>query len=852
MTHFSYLDAPASSASALAALPSWLAAWFPHRYGEPTEPQRLAWPALAGDGNLLISAPTGTGKTWAALAPIIAELCSSLEPESFSTSPLRAVMVSPLKALVADTARGLEGDLADLEERLPEGHRLPRIAVRTGDSSAAERRALITDPPDLLLTTPESLAILLTRADMAGVFANLRWLLIDEAHAFASGKRGADLALSAERLSALACGPVRRVGLSATATPLPETARFVAGTGRPCSIVRAAGAVPPLLRLEPLPEGEKFLAALVQRIAKELPRHRSTLVFTNTRSLAERLAWTIRRRVPAFDGRIAVHHSALSARRRRETEQRFKRGELAAVVTSTSLELGIDIGSVGLAVLVHPPGDVVRLLQRVGRAGHVPGGLRHGLVLTASAAELLEAAVTCASARSDQCEPLSLPDAPLDVLCQHILGACCAGSRHPDDLFALFRQAAPYSALSRRDFDACIAYLRGLDCEGRVWLAERLREDGDCFRVKDAQTARLLRRNIGTILTDRTVSVALRSGEELSPVGEIDEAFAERLEPGARFLLDGRCLEFRSMQEGAAVVEEVVGRPRVPRWGGDGWPLSPQLAQRLYLLRTQAAEALREGPERLRQMLVSDYALTPEGAEMLAAYFQQQEAVSEVPDAGALLIEAVDAGHITELYFHTPLNRPGNDALARVALRRLARDLGRSAQSQVADLGLLLQVRGTVPAPADWARQLLAADGFRAELDTALRDSEAVRMRFGRVATTGLMVLRNPIGQQRKVGGSDWAGRELYERLRVRDPDFVLVRQSLREVSAELCSADDGEAFARRLPLLTVRCRFLRVPSPFAQAWTQQDAGPAAEAASPQEALLRLHAELTGGGDALA
>ncbi|MBY0233222.1 MAG: DEAD/DEAH box helicase [Gemmataceae bacterium] len=846
MDAFVFLDAPASAATALASLPPWLAAWFTRRYGEPTEAQRLAWPAISAGGNVLVSAPTGTGKTLAALLPVL----GSME----GGQGLRAVVVSPLKALVADTVRTLEADLADLAEEREHGL---RIAARTGDASPAERKALHEAPPDVLVTTPESLGVLLTRADASRLFAGLRWLVVDEVHALAGNKRGADLSLSLERVSALS-GEARRVGLSATATPLREAARWLAGTDRACSIVRVGGASPPELVLEPLPEGEKFLAALTRRLALELPRHRSTLVFTNTRGLAERLAWNLRRAVPEMDARIAVHHSALAARRRREVEQRFKRGELAAVVSSTSLELGIDIGSVGLAVLVHPPGDVVRLLQRVGRAGHEPGGVRRGLVLTGSASELLEATVTAASGRSGQCEPFAVPPAPLDVLCQHLLGACCSGPQDADALHGMFKRAAPFASLTREDFDDCLRYLRGLDREGRAWLPARLREDGDQWTVQDDRTARLLRRNLGTILTDRAVAVVLRAPDPTeddpvpqgTQVGEIDEAFAERLAPGERFLLDGRCLEFRSLGEGGAVVEEVPGRPRVPRWGGDGWPLSPELARRLFVLRTQAAEALREGAEALRRLLAHDYALTPEGVDLLAAYFQQQEAVSEVPGAATLLIEAVDMGVDTELYLHTPLNRTANDSLARVAVERLRRE-GRSATTQVADLGWLLKLRGAVADPAGLLRRLLEAEGFLPVLEAALAESEAVRLRFGRVAQTGLMVLRNPEGRPRKVGGSAWSSRELFDRLRRREPGFVLLRQALGEARAELCDAAAGEEYARSLPLLTVRCRWLPVPSPFARAWTQQDAGPGGDPLSAEESLLRLHAELMGAADAV-
>jgi ATP-dependent Lhr-like helicase len=855
---FRFLDAPVSASTALEALPASLSAWFRRRFGEPTAAQRLAWTALA-DGNLLVSAPTGTGKTLAALLPVIGDLIRYPPCSGWSDSPLRALYVAPLKALVYDVARTLEAHLADLADLLPEGTRLPRLAVRTGDTTADERHRQQDNPPELLLTTPESLAVVLSQTSYTPVLANLEWVVIDEVHALAGNKRGADLAASLERLEGItSAGCLRRIGLSATAAPLAEAARYLVGVERSCTIACVQERSGLSLSVEPLPEGNRFFWALVERLVRELPQQRATLVFTNTRALSERLAWTVRRKMPDWDRLIGVHHSALSAARRREVERRFKEGELRAVVSSTSLELGIDIGNVDLVVLIHPPGDVVRLLQRVGRAGHAPEAVRRGLVLTASPAELLEAAVTLASGRSGQCEPLRLSQAPLDVVCQQILGSCCARSRDAEEMFDRLRRAGPFSELRREDFDDCLAYLRGIDRQGEAWLPARLRADGDCWRIRNARTARLFRRNLGTILAERTAPVVLRTQPvepiaiedeppSLLPIGEVDEAFADRLQPGDRFLLDGRCLEHQTREEGAVVVDEVLGRPRTPRWGGDGWALSPELARRLYLLRTRAAEALREGSSALTWLLENDYGLRGEAVQMLAAYFQQQECVSEIPEAGVLLVEAVRAEGGATYYFHTPLNRPGNDALARVAVARLARDFGRSAQSVIADLGIVLQLRSEPANVAEMVRGLLDVSGFRSDLDASLAESHALKSRFARVAQTGLMILRNPDGRRQRVGGAGWPARRLFEQVRAHDDDFVLLRQALAEVRSESCDADTAGQYAASLPTLAVRVRWLRQPSPFAAAWTQPDVGEVPAAQTPAEALQRLHAELTGG-----
>jgi ATP-dependent Lhr-like helicase len=322
--------------------------------------------------------------------------------------------------------------------------------------------------------------------------------------------------------------------------------------------------------------------------------------------------------------------------------------------------------------------------------------------------------------------------------------------------------------------------------------------------------------------------------------------FADRLQPGDRFLLGGCCLEVRRSDGHAVYVEEVVGRPVVPRWGGDGWPLSAELARRLYLLRTQAAEALRDGPAALADLLRRDYGLEGRSVTALVEYFQRQECVSEIPDAGTCLIEAVPAAAGVAYYVHTPLSRAANDALVRVMVLRLRRDRGLSVPSLVADLGLALFFPAAVRLLPDDFRALLAPTGFEDDLSTAVAGGLALRERFRRVALTGLMLLRNPLGRRQRVGGHDWAERRLFERVSADDPAFVLLRQAVREVRDENCDATAALTFLHDLERQTVRCRWLAGVSPFAESWTQVAAGPAESAESPVEALERLHAHLTG------
>ena len=847
---------PPSLETTWAALSVALRAWFERRLGVPTTAQRLAWPALAAGKNLFLSSPTGSGKTLAAFLPILDRL-----GHDESTGTVRCLYVTPLKALGNDVCRTLRACLEDLP-----GERRPiRVVLRTGDASARARRRLPLEPPDVLLTTPESLAVLLSQSTLAALFGGLRWVVVDELHALAPTKRGADLALSLERLEALTAVAPQRIGLSATCTPLPEAARFLVGAERPCAVGAVAETDRLHLAIEPLGDTAAFLPSLVARLKPELEANAATLIFTNTRSLAERLTWALARQFPQWTDRIGIHHSSLAAGRRREVEARLKRGELRAVVSSTSLELGIDMGPVDAVVLVHPPGEVMRMVQRVGRAGHGPQRLRRGLILTATAAELLEAAVTGASSRGGQYEPLRIPAYPLDVLCQHLLGMAAQASWSSDEAFALVRRAYPYRDLLRSDFVACTNYLSGRRNDGRPWLPFRLHWKGDRFTILDPRTARVLRRNIGTILGEEPRPVRLmprnrrdRGRERAAPerdgfqVGEVEEAFADRLQPGDRFLLGGQCLEFRGTAGPALLVEEVVGRPVVPRWPGDGWPLSAALAARLYLLRNQAAEALRDGSACLARLLREEYGLGEPAVGALAAYFERQESISEIPTAATLLIEMVGTDVGTDYYFHTPLNRLANDALARVAVRRLVRGHGLAVSSVVADLGLLLSIAESAELSPDEWRAILDAAGFEADLTEAVADSITLRERFRRVALTGLMLLRNPLGARRRVGGPDWAERRLFDRLRADEPDFVLLRQARREVWESCCDAPAARAFLAAMPRRMLRLRRLGGPSPFAEAWTQPAVGPVGGTDTPHDVLQRLHAALTDSGDPCA
>ncbi len=847
-----FLSLASSPDAALAALAPPVASWFRQTFSTPTAAQRYAWPVLQKGENLLLSAPTGTGKTLAAFLPIVSRLWD--DPRE----GLACLYVAPMKALIRDVGKNLRRYLRQMKKGI-------RVGLRTGDTSATIKRRQWENPPHILLTTPESLAVLLANPQAEQLFGNLRWIVVDEIHALAGNKRGADLALSLERLKprneyfkprdeySNPAGP-QRIGLSATCAPLPIMAQFLVGTGRPCAIAAVPDQSAIDLAVEPLQSdggNPGFMAGLLNRLNTEISVNQTTLIFTNTRALAERLTWALKRRFSATKHRIAVHHSSIAALRRRIVERQLKKGRLDVVITSASLELGIDIGSVDGVVFVHPPRGVARFLQRLGRSGHRPGQPRRGLLLTSGPAELLEATVTAAAGRGGQLEPLVPPSQPLDVLCQHIVGLAKSDWWTPDDVYRLVVRAYPYRDLGRDDFDQCLAYLSGRHADGRAWLPARLRWENGRFAIVSPGTLKLMRRNLGTILAEERRAVRLLDPQATADgfeqksflVGFLDDAYADRLRPGDRLLLDGRCFQYRRCENRAVLVDEVSSRPVVPCWTGSGWSLSRELAQRLFLFRQQAADALREGPAYLRNWLGREYNLGESACSELARLFDLQETMSEIPDERTLLVETVTDGICITHFVHTPLNRPGNDALARVATWRLFRDHRQEAQSVAADLGFSVAVTDRQFLDAlDWPT-LLAPQEFDQDLKKAVATCASMRERFAQAATIGLMVLRNPVGGRRKVGGHDWVQRRLFDQVRDAAPNFVLLRQAESEMQTEVCDADAARRYVSELPGRFVRCRRLDQISPFAQSWTQE-ADILDE--SREETLASLHAELVG------
>jgi ATP-dependent Lhr-like helicase len=536
--------------------------WFQSSFMTPTAAQELGWSAIASGDNTLIHAPTGSGKTLAAFLWAIDRL--SHEPTPPERERCRVVYVSPLKALAYDIERNLRAPLAGIglaAERM--GVELPSIstAMRTGDTPARDRRSMLRHPPDILITTPESLYLMLT-SQAREILAPVRWVIIDEIHSVAGTKRGSHLSLSLERLHEIAAVPPQRIGLSATQRPLDAIAEFLGGgvpteeawRARPVVVVDAPREkeldvqivvpVDDMTRPEtsPLPEGvapderahRSIWPAVYPRLLDLVLSNRSTLLFVNSRGLAERLAAELNRL--AGEELVQSHHGSVSREKRIEIEDRLKRGDLRGVVATSTLELGIDMAAIDLVVLVESPSSVARGLQRVGRAGHQVGAPSAARVFPKHRADLLETAVVVDRMYRGEIEETSIPRNPLDVLAQHVVACVAVEARGVDELYDMVRRASPYRDLPRSSFDAVLDMLSGrYPSDEFADLKPRIVWDRVEGTLEPRSNARMLAVvNAGTIPDRGLFTVSLPEGGK---VGELDEEMVYESRPGDVFVL---------------------------------------------------------------------------------------------------------------------------------------------------------------------------------------------------------------------------------------------------------------------------------------------------------------------------
>ena len=743
-----------------------VAAWFQRRFSAPTPIQVRAWPAIARGRDALIAAPTGSGKTLAAflfcLDRLVREACESREgkvPGSLEDRT-QILYVSPLKALSNDVQRNLEEPLAELCAVAEEMGLAPpavRIGLRTGDTSAKDRRLHVKRPPHVMVTTPESLFILLTSESGRRALRDVRTVIVDEIHAVARDKRGAHLALSIERLDDLVFRThgvrPQRIGLSATVQPIEVAARLLVGARDLPEIVDVGQRRDLDLAIETLADelgavctNEQWVE-VYDRIADLARAHRSTLVFVNTRRLVERVAHALGQRLG--EDQVAAHHGSLSRARRFDAERRLKAGALRVVVATASLELGIDVGSVDLSCLVGSPRSIATALQRIGRSGHAVGATPKGRFFPLTRDQLLECAAIVRAGRRGMLDAITLRDAPLDVLAQQVVAICACEPRTEDEVFTICQRAAPYAGLTRQDHDAVVTMLSEGISTRRGRSGALLHRDGVNQVLKGRRGARLTALTSGGAIPDNANYDVVLEPDGLR-IGTVDEDFAIESMAGDVFLLGNSSWRVRRVETGKVRVEDAKGAaPTIPFWVGEAPARSTELSLEVGALRAAFVSAAGSSGDALGE-LGRECALDLRGLELARDYVAAgHAALGGVPTQTTVIAERFfdEAGGM-QVILHAPFGGRINRAWGLALRKRFCRTFDFELQAAATDDGVLLSLGPQHSFPLEAIFEMVDPEGVEELLVQAALQAPMFGTRWRWNASRALQLVRHQGGRR--------------------------------------------------------------------------------------------------------
>ncbi len=824
-----------------------VAGWFSRSFPAPTPAQAAAWPLVRAGRSTLVAAPTGSGKTLTAFLAAIDALVQQGLTEGGLVDGTQVLYVSPLKALSNDIHINLEQPLAGIGAELQRLGLPPvdiRTAVRTGDTPQAERNAMRKRVPHILVTTPESLYVLLGSESGRQMLRDVRSVIVDEIHAIAGNKRGSHLALSLERLEALCERPLVRVGLSATQKPIDAVARFLVGTERPCEIVdigygRArdlALEVPPV-PLEAVMSNDAW-ALVYDRLAALAGEHRTTLVFVNTRRMAER---TTRHLAERLGGAVvAAHHGSLAREQRLTAEQKLKRGELRVLVATASLELGIDIGDVELVCQLGSPRSIAAFLQRVGRAGHQVSGVSKGRLFPSSRDDLIECAVLLDAVRRGELDTLRIPPAPLDVLAQQIVAEVSSREWQEDALLALLRRAMPYAVLDDATYQALLRMLAEGYTTRHGARGAYLHRDLATRSLRGRRGGRLTALTSGGTIADNSDYAVLLEPQGLN-IGTVNEDFAVESLAGDVFQLGNTSYRILKIEAGRVRVEDAQGMPpSIPFWLGEAPGRSDELSFAVARLRGEIdqrlASAESQAAERL-QPVIDWLADTPgiprEAAQQIVEYLSRaRSALGALPTQRRLIMERFfDESGGTQLVIHSPYGSRINRAWGLALRKRFCRTFNFELQAAATEDAIILSLSTSHSFALDEVWRYLHSASAEQVLIQALLDAPLFGVRWRWIATTALALPRMAGGrkvapQLQRMKSEDLLATVFPDQVACLEnivgereiPDHPLVRQTLDDCLHEAMDSEGWLALLRRMEsgeveLLT---RDLPAPSPLA------------------------------------
>ena len=848
----SYAGKPFSDAESMAVLNPYVKDWFMKNFGELTPPQKYAFKLISEGKNLLITAPTGSGKTISGFLSIISRLFDySLEGKL--EDKVYCVYVSPLRALNNDVYRNLTVPLEQIyaeivkdkgEDILKGNMRKVTIGVRTGDTTQQERRKMLLKPPNILVTTPESLAIILNSRKFMEHLSGLEYVIIDKLHELANNKRGVHLSLSLERLKEEVAGRISLIGLGATLYPLDEAAKFLVGSAasstEDCVIVDASWSKKlDVVTRSPVrdliyTDGQKIEDEMYKMVNQIIKENKSTLIFTNTRSGTERVVFNLKRRF-GYGEDIAAHHSSLSRESRMEVEDLLKKGALKCAVSSTSLELGVDIGAIEDVVQLGSPKSVTRAIQRIGRAGHSYKATAKGEMIALDRDDLVECTIMLDAALKKHLDSFKVPEAPLDVLAQHIIGMSITRKWNVDEAFSLVKKAYSYRDLPRKDFDALLNYLAGnyvgLESRrvyGKIWYDGKERMFGR--RGKMAQVIYML--NLGTIPDEVAINVFDLSKKW---IGNIEEEFLTKLKPGDIFTLGGRLYRFEYAKGMKCFVSEAkTSAPTIPPWFSEQLPLSFELAEEIGKFRGSFASVIRASIKKRKISRVSKSTKMPTEVKNALAqlpmdenakdavfrYFLEQILFAkEVPNDKLMLVEQthdIDGGK-NYLVFHALFGRRVNDTLSRLFGIILGEMLDMDVGILVGDNGFMLELeresRLSQKAMKELFSNVLSSD-IVSTIRLNIRKTEMMKRRFRHVAGRSFMILKNYKGWKISVGRQQVNSQLLLNAVEEIDPDFPVLKETYREVMEDVMDVPRAKEVVERLSKGSLKYKFIITPTP--------------------------------------
>jgi len=827
--------------------------WFRGKYERLTPPQAYTVPLIHRGKNVLVSSPTGSGKTVTAFLSIINELYL-LQKAGKLENRIYCVYISPLKALANDINRNLNTPLEELRE-LAEENGIPppeiKVAVRSGDTTTSERSRMSRKPPHIFITTPESLALILSTTRFSEKFHGVRYIIVDEIHELTNSKRGVMLSLSLERLESLIersaeegqwKAPVR-IGLSATQAPIKEIARFLAGYWvghmaedttpaihelpeqdhllRPINIVEVKERKPldlkvicPVEDMNLLPF-EVVNARMYDMLAELIRDHTTTLVFTNTRSATEAVVYKLKEKGIKD---IAAHHGSLSRETRLEVEERLKNGELKVVVSSTSLELGIDIGSIDLVVQLNSPKTIAKGLQRIGRAGHGVYDISKGRIVVFDRDDLIESAVLTKYAYEGFIDRIHILHDSLDVLAQILVGVSLEQKWEIKRAYSLVTRAYPFRTLSYSEFQDVLHYVGGGEIRDYTYSKVWLDEQGGTFGVKRGSRM-IYNMNIGTIPQESTFKVLLQ--QRGLHLGSLSEKFVEKLDPGDIFVLGGKTYEFIESEGMRVVVKSAHGRkPTVPSWAGEMLPRSYDLSLGVGKFRGKVASLIKKGEERydIEDRLMEEYLLDRGSARTIVNYISEQlSIIPDVPSEKKLLIEGfLDERGRRNLIFHFPFGRRVNDALSRAYGRIISRNLSTNVKISLTDDNFMLTFSHRMP--VEGSSELISSRGLEQTLRQSVRYTELFKQRFRHCANRGFMILKNYMGREIPMGKQQFRSVRILEAIHGME-NHPILRETYNEILHDVMDIDNAQEVLRGIESGKIKVMYEdyhEIPSPFA------------------------------------